>query len=64
MLDSLRESPEVLTEARVAIESIKGKLPAMDLPDDAFSDESISVLVAESYELLISSGLSTEERNA
>jgi predicted DNA-binding protein (MmcQ/YjbR family) len=36
----------------------------MDLPDDAFSDESISVLVAESYELLISSGLSTEERNA
>jgi len=64
MLDSLRESPEVLTEARAAMESIKGKLPAMDLPDDAFSDESISGLVAEAYELLISSGLSTEQRNA
>jgi len=64
MLDSLRESPEVLTEARAAIASIKGKLPAMDLPGGAFSDESISGLVAEAYELLISSGLSTEERNA
>jgi DNA repair exonuclease SbcCD nuclease subunit len=64
MLDSLRESPEVLTEARAAIASIKGKLPAMDLPDGAFSDQSISGLVAEAYELLISSGLSTEERNA
>lgn len=64
MLASLRESPEVLTEARAAIASIKGKLPAMDLPDDAFSDESISGIVAEAYELLISSGLSTEARNA
>ena len=49
MLDSLRESPEVLTEARAAMESIKGKLlateggwraewnevlPAMHLPPD------------------------------
>jgi hypothetical protein len=36
----------------------------MDLPDDAFSDKSISGIVAEAYELLISSGLSTEARNA
>ena len=64
MLDSLRESPEVLKEARAALEVIKGKLPAMDLPTDVFSDESISNLVGEARELLVSSGLSSEERPA
>ena len=47
MLDSLRESPEVLKEACAALEVIKGKLPAMDLPTDVFSDESISNLLGE-----------------
>jgi DNA repair exonuclease SbcCD nuclease subunit len=64
MLDSLRESPEVLKEARAALEVIKGKLPAIDLPTDVFSDESISNLVREARELLVSSGLSSEERSA
>jgi DNA repair exonuclease SbcCD nuclease subunit len=64
MLDSLRESPDVLKEARAALEVIKGKLPAMDLPTDVFSDESISNLVGEARELLVSSGLSSEERPA
>jgi hypothetical protein len=64
MLDSLRESPEVLKEARAALEVIKGKLPAMDLPTDVFSDESISNLVGEARELLVSSGFSSEERTA
>jgi exonuclease SbcD len=64
MLDSLRESPEVLKEARAALEVIKGKLPAMDPPPDVFSDESIYNLVGEARELLISSGLSSEERTA
>lgn len=64
MLDSLRESPEVLKEARAALEVIKGKLPAMDLPTDVFSDESISNLLGEARELLVSSGLSSEERPA
>jgi DNA repair exonuclease SbcCD nuclease subunit len=64
MLDSLRESPDVLKEARAALEVIKGKLPAMDLATDIFSDESISNLVGEARELLVSSGLSSEERPA
>jgi DNA repair exonuclease SbcCD nuclease subunit len=59
MLDSLRESPEVLKEARGALEVIKGKLPAMDLPPDVFSDESISSLVGEARELLVSLGISS-----
>ena len=63
-LDSLRESPEVLKEACAALEVIKGKLPAMDLPTDVFSDESISNLLGEARELLVSSGLSSEERPA
>jgi hypothetical protein len=54
----------VLKEARAALEVIKGKLPAMDLPTDVFSDESISNLVGEARELLVSSGLSSEERPA
>jgi DNA repair exonuclease SbcCD nuclease subunit len=64
MLDSLRESPEVLKEARAALEVIKGKLPAMVMPPDIFSDESISNLVGEARELLISSELSSEERTS
>jgi DNA repair exonuclease SbcCD nuclease subunit len=64
MLDSLRESPEVLKEARAALEVIKGKLPAMNLPPDVFSEEGISSLVGEARELLIASGLSSEERTA
>src|ERR1035441_10295509 len=62
MLDSLRESPDVLKEARAALEVIKGKLPAMDLPTEVFSDESISNLVGEARELLVSLGISSEER--
>jgi DNA repair exonuclease SbcCD nuclease subunit len=64
MLNSLRESPEVLKEARTSLEGIKGKLPAMDLPPDVFSDESISNLVGEARELLVSLGISSEERTA
>ena len=64
MLDSLRESPVVLKEARAALEVIKGKLPAMVMPPDIFSDESISNLVGEARELLISSELSSEERTS
>jgi len=64
MLDSLRESPEVLKEARAALEVIKGKLPAMNLPPDVFSEEGISCLLGEARELLIASGLSSEERTA
>jgi DNA repair exonuclease SbcCD nuclease subunit len=64
MLDSLRESPEVLKEARAALEVIKGKLPAMDLPTEVFSDESISNLVGEARELLVSTGISSEEKTA
>ena len=64
MLNSLRESPEVLKEVRTSLEVIKGKLPAMDLPPDVFSDESISNLVGEARELLVSLGISSEERTA
>jgi exonuclease SbcD len=64
MLDSLRKSPDVLREARAALEVIKGKLPAMDLPLDVFSDQSISNLVGEARELLVSLGISSDERTA
>ena len=63
-LDSLRGSPEVLQEARAVLAVIKGKLPAMDVPPDVFSDEGIASLVAEARELLLSSGLSSEESTA
>jgi hypothetical protein len=54
----------VLKEVRTSLEVIKGKLPAMDLPPDVFSDESISNLVGEARELLVSLGISSEERTA
>jgi len=61
MLVSLRESPQVLQEGRAALDLIKGKLPAMDIPEDLFSDEGILRLIDEARELLVSSRLTTGE---
>ena len=64
MLNSLRGSPQVLQEGRTALDLIKGKLPAIDIPEDMFSDESIIQLLNEAGELLVSSGFTSEERIA
>jgi predicted phosphodiesterase len=63
-LDSIRGSPEVLQEARAALAQVKGKLPAMEVPPEIFSDEGIANLLDEAGELLLSFGLSSEERIA
>jgi DNA repair exonuclease SbcCD nuclease subunit len=64
LLDSIRGSPEVLQEARAALAQVKGKLPAMEVPPEIFSDEGIANLLDEAGELLLSFGLSSEERIA
>ena len=64
MLTSLRGSPQVLQEGRAALDLIKGKLPAMDIPEDLFSDEGITQLVDEAREFLVTSGFTSEGRIA
>jgi DNA repair protein SbcD/Mre11 len=60
MLGPLLVSPEVRTEARAALDLIKGKFPSMDLPDDLFGDDKLVVLLDEAREALLGSQMSVE----
>jgi exonuclease SbcD len=60
MLSPLLESTEVRSEAREALELIKGKFPAMDLPADLFAEDKLKDLLEEAREALLSSQTSLE----
>lgn len=60
LLDGLTGSPELLGEARAAMETIQSKFPPMPLPDDLFSEEALAAMVREARELLVASGAGAE----
>ncbi len=60
MLCPLLASPEVRSEAREALEMIRGKFPSMDLPDDLFAEDKLIGLLEEAREALLRSQMNVE----
>lgn len=64
MLSTLKGSPEVVREAREAMDALRGKFPPIGETETIFSDTAIRQLLDEARESLIASGIVPQARNA
>lgn len=62
LVDSLAGSPDLLREAREAMDIVKCKFPAMPIPDNLFSDEAIAQMIGDAREELLATSSIGEGR--